>query len=157
MYILICTYLYIYTYVIYIHKNYIYLSDGEFYMLTWVNHNVPRINIISGHVCRVFLGFWMGLAFESVGWVKKIAFPMVGWPYPIHHPTKKVEGYLFLLLPTYQLSWDIDSCPGTRSQWFSDLCTQTGTTSLTSPGLQLVDHRWWDLSAPTITQASSSK
>lgn len=74
---------------------------------------MPRINITSGHVCRVFLD---EIHFESVGSEKKIAFPMVDRPHPIHHPTKKVEGYLLLLLPTYQLSWDIDFCPGTRSQ-----------------------------------------
>lgn len=77
---------------------------------------------------------------------------MVDWPHPIHHPTKKVEGYLLLLLPTYQLSWDIDSCPGTRSQWFSGFWTQIGTTPLTSPGLQLADGRQWDFSASTIMQ-----
>lgn len=98
-------------------------------MLTWVSYSVPRINIISGHVCRVFLGFWMRLAFESVGWVEKIAFPMVGWPHPIHHPTKKVEGYLLLLLPTYQLSWDTDSCP-------------LGVKDSEAFGLRLELHHW---------------
>ena len=54
-------------------------NDGNFYVLTWLDHGVPRY--LATHYCWVFLSeisIWVS------GLVKQFSLPIVGWPPPAH-------------------------------------------------------------------------
>lgn len=129
--------------------------DGNFYVLTWLDHGVPRY--LATRYCWVRLCecFRAKLAFESVDSVKQCSFPSGGSPPPVHWgPEHKGGGRKRSASPAGLSELRHSSFPA-LSPWVLRSLNSDWMIPPAFLGLQLANSKSRDFSAPIIAWAKS--